>query len=57
MKQFIVLDHFMKRKDVVDTDIVPKVYDCIVPQKTTFTFAREIKISDEDIIILRDKTF
>ena len=55
MKQFIVLDHFMKRKDVVDTDIVPKVYDCIVPQKTTFTFAREIKISDEDIIILRDK--
>ena len=54
MKQFIVLDHFLNQKDIVETDITPKVFDCIVPQKTTFTFTQDINISEEDIIILRD---
>ena len=54
MKQFIVLDHFLNKKDVVLTDIVPQVFDCIVPQKTTFTFTNDIKIEENDIFMLRD---
>ena len=54
MKQFIVFDHFFNRKDIVETDIVPTVFDCIVPQKTTIVFAQKINISDEDIVLIRD---
>lgn len=54
MKQFIVLDHFLNKKDVVETDVVPKVFDCIVPQKTTLQFTTDINISEEDICIIRD---
>ena len=54
MKQFIILDHNLNMKDVVITDTTPKVFDCIVPQKTTLTFFKDIKISEEDICIIRD---
>ena len=54
MKQFIVLDHFLNKKDMVLTNITPKVFDCIVPQKTTFEFKKGLKISDNDICIIRD---
>lgn len=54
MKQFIVFDHFFNRKDIVETDVVPTVFDCIVPQKTTIVFAQKINISDEDIVLIRD---
>ena len=54
MKQFIVLDHFLNKKDVIETDVTPKVFDCIVPQKTTIIFARDVNISEEDICIIRD---
>lgn len=54
MKQFIVLDHFLKRKDIIETDVTPKVFDCIVPQKTTLTFTKDLNISEEDICIIRD---
>lgn len=54
MKQFIVLDHFLNKKDIIETDITPTVFDVIVPQKTTFTFLKDIEISEEDICILRD---
>lgn len=54
MKQFIVFDHFFNRKDIVETDIVPTVFDCIVPQKTTIVFAQKVNINDEDIVLIRD---
>lgn len=54
MKQFIVLDHFLRKKELLETDVTPRVFDCIVPQKTTFDFVGDIKISDEDVVILRD---
>lgn len=54
MKQFIVFDHFFNRKDIVETDVLPTVYDCIVPQKTTIVFAQKVDINDEDIVLIRD---
>ena len=54
MKQFIVFDHFFNRKDIVETDVVPTVFDCIVPQKTTIVFAQKVNINDEDIVLIRD---
>lgn len=54
MKQFIVLDHFLNKKDIAITDVTPQVFDCIVPQKTTFTFQKDINISEEDVCIVRD---
>lgn len=54
MKQFIVLDHFLNKKDIVITDITPQVFDCIVPQKTTFTFKNDLNISEEDVCVVRD---
>lgn len=54
MKQFIVFDHFLNRKDIVETDVVPTVFDCIVPQKTTIVFPQKVNISDEDVVLIRD---
>lgn len=54
MKQFIVLDHFLNKKDVAITDITPQVFDCIVPQKTTFVFQKDLNIDEEDVCIVRD---
>lgn len=54
MKQFIIFDHFFKRKDIVETDVMPTVFDCIVPQKTTIVFAQKVNINDEDIVLIRD---
>lgn len=54
MKQFIILDHFMNKKDIVETDVVPKVFDCIVPQKTTIDFVKNINVDESDIVIIRD---
>lgn len=54
MKQFIILDHFLNKRDVVETDVVPKVFDCIVPQKTTITFDLGINVEENDVVIIRD---
>lgn len=54
MKQLIVLDHNYNRKDIVETDFTPKVFDCIVPQKFTITLKLGLNVDDNDIIVLRD---
>lgn len=54
MKQFLILDHFMNKKDIVETDVTPKVFDCIVPQKTTVSFKADINVNENDIVIIRD---
>jgi len=54
MKQFVVLDHFLKVRDIGQTDKAPTVYDCIVPQKTTLVFDKDLQIQDEDVCLIRD---
>ncbi len=54
MKQFIIFDHFLNKKDVVMTDTTPTVFDSVTPQITTFVFKDRLNVKDEDIIVLRD---
>lgn len=54
MKHLIILDHNFNRKDIVETDFTPKVFDCIVPQKTTITLKLGLNVEDNDIILIRD---
>jgi len=54
MKQFIVFDHFLNKKDVLMTDTTPTIFDTITPQMTTFVFKDLLDIQDEDVIVLRD---
>jgi len=54
MKQFIVFDHFLNKKDVLMTDTTPTVFDTITPQMTTFVFKDRLNIQDEDVVVLRD---
>ena len=56
MKQLIVLDHNYNRKDIVETDFTPKIFDCIVPQKTTITLKLGLNVDDNDIIIFHAGT-
>lgn len=54
MKHLIILDHDFNRKDIVETDFTPKVFDCIVPQKTTIALGLGLNVEDNDIVIIRD---
>ena len=54
MKQFLVLDQNLKKKDIVETYVVPNVFDCIVPQKTTLDFKLGVNVAENDIVVIRD---
>lgn len=54
MKQIIILSHDLEFKELIESYDVPKVFDCIVPQKTTLTFDKNIKVEENDIIVVRD---
>ena len=42
------------RKDIIETDVKVKVYDCITPQKTTFEVKKNAKIHESHIILIKD---
>ena len=55
MSQIWIYSHDLVRKDIIETDVKVKVYDCITPQKTTFEVKKNDKIHESDIILIKDE--
>lgn len=54
MKQLIVLDKLLRKKDIIETDVVPRVFDCIAPQKATINLLPDVNVEESDIVVIRD---
>lgn len=54
MKQFLIFDHFLNLRDIVTTDVSPRIFDCITPQKTTIDLLKGVKVEESDIVLIRD---
>ena len=55
MSQVWIYDFSLKRKDIILSDVKIKNYDCITPQKTTFLIPKNNKITDSDIVLIKDE--
>lgn len=56
MSQIWIYDYLLNKKDVILSDVKITNYDCITPQKTTFTIPKNAKIVDSDIVLIKDNT-
>ena len=54
MKQFLIFDHFLNLRDIVTTDVSPRIFDCITPQKTTIDLLKGVQVEESDIVLIRD---
>ena len=56
MSQIWIYDYALNKKDVVLTDAEVKVFDCGVPQLTTFEIPKTTNVSDSDLLIIKGDT-
>lgn len=55
MVQIWIYSHKLERKEILQSDIKIKVYDCETPQLTTINIPKNTNIEDNDIIMVKDE--
>lgn len=55
MSEIFIYDYAFNKKDIINTDVKIKNYDCITPQLTTFEIPKNKNIVDSDIVIIKDE--
>lgn len=55
MKQYLIYTHDLKLKTVAITDVTPRHFDCVSPQKTTIELPLNYAIENDDLVVIRDQ--